>query len=112
MTLQQSHFIKKDAKQEDNLLVDTDKIGLGLPSHFLQPTFSWKDIMQAFLVCRNGWVKHIELREEEGLRVYFTDNPDLKTEETIQLLRKMMERIMRTPITLYWTATYIDFIPL
>ena len=112
MTLQQSNFINKGTKQEENLLVDIDELSLGLPSQFLQPTFSWKDILQVFFVGCNEWVKTIELRESEGLRIYFTNNPGLKIEETIQVLRKMLERVMRTPITLNWTSTYVEFIPL
>jgi len=102
-----SIFVKLQKKRGEYELAH-----LGLPSKFLQPTISWNEILQVFLECRNEWVKNIELRGEEGLRVHITPNSSQKTEETIQILRKMLERVMRTPITLYWTSTFIDFIPL
>jgi hypothetical protein len=53
MTTQQFHLLNDVAKQEDNSLSEIDNVGIGLPSYFLQPTFSWKDVLHVFLVCRN-----------------------------------------------------------
>jgi hypothetical protein len=57
-------------------------------------------------------LKRIELREEEGLRIYFAKDLGSNMEQSIQVRRKMLERVIRTPITLYWAATFIDFVPL
>lgn len=112
MTAQQPHVLKDVVKQEDNSLLDIDDLSLGLPPDFLRSPFAWEEIFQVFVVIRGEWIQKIDRRGEEGIRVYISSNSHERMEETVQLLRKMLERVMRTPITLYWTSTFIDFIPL
>ncbi len=87
-------------------------MNLGLPKNFLQNSITPKEIFQAFLLLRNGWIEKIELLENDGFRFHIGNNPSQMLEEAVQMLRKLLERTVVAPINIYWSSNYIDLIPI
>ncbi len=91
------------------------KIGiqdLDLPENYLQEIPTLKGILPVLLMLQTGWIITIEPLEMEGLRFYIQSDQNQIHEQTIQALRRMLERLVNTPINIYWNSEYIDFIPM
>ena len=112
MTIQQSKIDYKSLKTEFESDYDTDELDLGLPSNLSLSTCTWEDVLLVFNLFQNGQLKNGELLAKEGLRIHLTKITNPISENNIQILRKMLERVMKTPITVYWSANYIDFVPI
>ena len=89
-----------------------DEFDLGLSTKISRIGCTWSEILQGFELFQMNQVKKIELLREEGLRLYTTIPSSLISEKTVQIFRKLLESIMKTPISVYWNTNHLDFVPL
>jgi len=101
-----------NVNQKDSSILGEEELDLGLPENFLQNSVTQKEIFQVFLLLRNGWIEEIELLDNDGFRLHIGTNPSQMLEQAVQMLRKMLERTVDTPINIYWSSKYIDLIPI
>lgn len=101
-----------NVNRKGSLILGEDELDLGLPENFLQNSINPKEIFQAFLLLRNGWIEEIELLDNDGFRLHIGSNPSQMLEQAVQMLRKLLERTVISPINIYWSSKYIDLIPI
>ncbi|MFX0209011.1 MAG: hypothetical protein ACFFDT_23710 [Candidatus Hodarchaeota archaeon] len=85
---------------------------LGVSTNLTTSPCTLKGILPALLVLQNGAIKKIETIENEGLRFHIRFNGDQILPQQIQNLRRLLEKVITSPINVLWTSTYIEFIPL
>ena len=113
MAAQLNNYIRCiNANREVSSELGEDELDLGLSKNFLQNSVTSKEIFQVFLLLRNGWIEEIEQIENDGFRFHIRTNPSQMLEQAVQMLRKLLERMVDAPINIYWSSKYIDLIPI
>lgn len=101
-----------NANRESRSLPAEDDLDLGLPENLRQTSSTLKEIFPVLLMFHTGWIEAIEYLSNGGLRFYIEINPSQMVEQTVQVLRKMLERAVNAPINIYWGSRHIDFVPI
>ena len=104
--------LKRSKEREEREVSEEENFDLGLAINLTPSSYTLKEILPALLLLQNREIKKIELIENDGLRFHIRTNGDQILSQQIQNLRKLLEKVITSPINILWASTYIEFMPL